>query len=132
LFVRNCHIDMMMQLKIPIDIVPQGRPRFYNGVAVDPPKSRQFKYVLALIVKPLAGTPMSGEVKVKLDIYRHCKSVTSRRYGDIDNLAKAVLDALNGICWQDDSQISELHITKNLADEPRIEIEIEEIKNDYT
>ncbi len=113
-----------MKVVVPLDAVPQGRPRVYQGVAVDPPKSRQFKYVLALIVKPLAGSPFSGEVKVKLDIYRHCKSVTSKRYGDIDNLAKAVLDALNGICWQDDSQISELHVTKNLADEPRIELEV--------
>ncbi len=119
-----------MQLKIPIDIVPQGRPRFYRGIAYDPPKSRQLKKDLALIVKPLAGSPFIGEVKVKLDIYRQAakfkKGVTSKRYGDIDNLAKAILDALNGICWQDDSQISELHVTKNLADEPRIEIEITE------
>ena len=113
-----------MKVVVPLDAVPQGRPRVYHGVAIDPPKSRQFKYALALIVKPLAGTPMSGEVKVKLDIYRHCKSVTSRRYGDIDNLAKAVLDALNGVCWQDDAQVTELHVTKNLADNPRLELEI--------
>lgn len=117
-----------MKVSVPIDIVPQGRPRFYRGIAYDPPKSRQFKYVLALIVKPLAGSPFSGEVKVKLDIYRQRskfkKGVTSKKYGDIDNLAKAVLDALNGICWQDDSQISELHVTKHLADKPRIELEV--------
>jgi len=123
-----------MQLHIPIDIVPQGRPRFYRGIAYDPPKSRQFKKDLALIANSLVSSAFSGEVKVKLDIFRQRskfkKGVTSKRYGDIDNLAKAILDALNGICWYDDSQISELHVTKNLADEPHIEIEIEEIKND--
>ena len=119
-----------MQLHITIDIVPQGRPRFYRGIAYDPPKSRQFKKDLALIANSLVSSAFSGEVKVKLDIYRQKskfkKGVTSKKYGDIDNLAKAVLDALNGICWHDDSQISDLHITKNLADTPRIDIEITE------
>ena len=123
-----------MQLHIPIDIVPQGRPRFYCGIAYDPPKSRQFKKDLTLIANSLVSSAFSGEVKVKLDIFRQRskfkKGVTSKKYGDIDNLAKAVLDALNGICWQDDSQISDLHVTKNLADTPHIEIAIEEIKND--
>ena len=114
-----------MKLVVPLDAVPQGRPRVYHGVAIDPPQSKKFKSDLALIVKSFgAYKEMSGEVKVKLDIYRHCKSVTSRRYGDIDNLAKAVLDALNGVCWQDDSQVAELYVTKNLADAPRLEIEV--------
>lgn len=122
---------MRMQFKIPIDIVPQGRPRFHRGIAYDPPKSRQFKKDLATLIKTLGvGSALNGEVKVKIDIFRQAakfkKGVTSKRYGDIDNLAKSILDALNGICWKDDSQISELHVTKNLADTPHIEISIEE------
>jgi len=34
---------------------------------------------------------------------------------DIDNLSKGVLDGLNGICWQDDRQIVDLHLHKRLA-----------------
>lgn len=33
---------------------------------------------------------------------------------DLDNLSKAVLDALNGILWKDDNQITKLIITKRL------------------
>lgn len=31
---------------------------------------------------------------------------------DADNIAKAVLDALNGIAYEDDAQVVELHVTK--------------------
>ena len=31
---------------------------------------------------------------------------------DLDNLTKAVLDALNGICWADDSQVCQIRASK--------------------
>lgn len=34
---------------------------------------------------------------------------------DADNLAKAVLDALNGTAWRDDAQVSRLHVVKRVA-----------------
>lgn len=36
---------------------------------------------------------------------------------DAENLAKAVLDALTGICWKDDSQVVDLHVRKAWTDE---------------
>lgn len=35
-----------------------------------------------------------------------------KRKRDLDNLAKAVSDALNGIIWDDDCQIHDLHLVK--------------------
>lgn len=34
---------------------------------------------------------------------------------DVDNLAKAVMDALNGLAWADDRQIVDLNVTKEWA-----------------
>lgn len=123
-----------MKIVVPIDVVPQGRPRFYNGVAIDPSKSRQFKKDFAQLVKLLRPNAAlyTGELKVELHIYRQAskfkKGVTSKRYGDIDNLVKGIFDALTGVLWQDDKQISSLLVTKNLADTPRVELSIEEVK----
>jgi crossover junction endodeoxyribonuclease RusA len=45
------------------------------------------------------------------------------RRRDIDNTAKAVLDACNGVAWEDDSQISELTVRREIDRErPRVEV----------
>ena len=49
---------------------------------------------------------------------------------DIDNVVKAVLDALNGIAYQDDAQVSVLHAAKRWRDcdeerEPGVDVQIE-------
>jgi Holliday junction resolvase RusA-like endonuclease len=46
---------------------------------------------------------------------------------DADNLAKAVLDALNGIAYYDDSQVCELSVSKLYSDNPRVIVSISEI-----
>ena len=45
---------------------------------------------------------------------------------DCDNVGKAILDALNGIAYDDDSQIVSLNIDKFRSVDPRAEIEISE------
>lgn len=51
---------------------------------------------------------------------------TSRN--DVDNLAKFVFDALNGIYWKDDSFISKCTIVKEYSERPRTEITVNKIK----
>lgn len=43
---------------------------------------------------------------------------TNRRTGDVDNLAKSVLDALNGVAYTDDSQIVSLTAEKWYVTQP--------------
>lgn len=125
-----------MKLTIDIDAVPQGRPRFTRtGFAYDPPQSRQFKVAFGqLVLSQLQGTsPMCGALKVTIRIFRAAdkfkKGATSKRYGDIDNILKGILDALTATkaVWLDDKQIVELHVYKGLAATPKVELEIEEV-----
>ena len=53
---------------------------------------------------------LQGDLSVYLDFY-----LPDRRRKDLDNLAKGVLDACNGLVWQDDQQIVELHLTKSFS-----------------
>lgn len=48
---------------------------------------------------------------------------------DCDNIAKICLDALNGVAYYDDSQITELNIVKRYAIEPKVVIELETKEN---
>lgn len=51
---------------------------------------------------------LTGELRVELEFHR-----ASSRRADLDNLAKLVLDAGNGVLWRDDSQIVELELVKH-------------------
>lgn len=46
---------------------------------------------------------------------------------DCDNLAKSILDALNGLAYKDDKQITYLSIEKLYGEENKIEVDLEEI-----
>ena len=51
---------------------------------------------------------------------------------DLDNIVKAVADALNEIAYHDDSSICELHAAKYYSDQPRVEVKLWEISNEET
>jgi Holliday junction resolvase RusA-like endonuclease len=76
------------------------------------------------------ATPLDGPLAVALIFYLpRPKTVKRPRPSvrpDIDNYAKAVMDALNGVMWKDDGQIVKLHCEKRYG-EPRVEIEIQEV-----
>lgn len=46
---------------------------------------------------------------------------------DADNLAKIILDALNGVAYEDDKQISKLTVTKVYGKDPRVEVTLREL-----
>ena len=45
---------------------------------------------------------------------------------DIDNMQKAVLDALNGLAWDDDSQIVKVTAEKEYAVNPYVHLYVHE------
>ena len=73
----------------------------------------------------LGRNPLTGKIKITIDLYKNCK-VDCRRYGDVDNHQKAIFDALNKICFADDSQIVKVVCNKHKDKKQRIEIMIEE------
>jgi len=59
--------------------------------------------------------------------YLGLKPALPTKKPDLDNLTKTVLDALNGLAYEDDSQIVELILRKEYGIIPLIEITIEEV-----
>ena len=47
---------------------------------------------------------------------------------DTDNIAKIILDSLNGIAYHDDAQIVRLTVQKSYSREPRVLVEISEVE----
>lgn len=75
---------------------------------------------------PFPKTKFMGFNGKKGDIAKELMATESHcQKPDLDNLVKTYLDALNGVAWKDDSQISELNIKKTWSFTPNVIIEID-------
>lgn len=63
----------------------------------------------------------TSKIKTKL---MEEKEIRPTKKPDVDNIAKIVLDALNGIAYKDDTQVVNLIVRKYYSNRPRIEINI--------
>jgi len=81
--------------------------------------------VLRMVIDAYLSIPGSKSKKMK----EKMKAGEVRPIGkrDVDNIAKAVADAGNGLIYDDDTQIVEMTVRKFYSDEPRVEIYISEI-----
>jgi Holliday junction resolvase RusA-like endonuclease len=137
----------MYRLIVYGEPVGQGRPRFARHgrfiQTYDPAKSKSYKeYVKLCASQNKPETPLEGPVSIHLDIYRPIPKSTSKKdraqiaagnlrpakKPDIDNVYKAVTDALSGIWYHDDLQIVEMAAKKYYSEQPRVEISMETIE----
>ena len=121
----------MIKFTAPIEPVPFKRPRFNRktGATFNDKRYSEFKDALGWFAKIEMDSrglaPLTGEVKLNVDIYRK-RNPLSKNFGDGDNHLKAVMDALTGICYVDDAQVSVGRFNK-FRGTPHIDIEMEEI-----
>lgn len=116
----------MVKIEIQGDAIPAARPRFSGKRCYQPSRNVEYRQkVQAAARLAMDGAePMDGELFADVKIYRKYKR-TARIAGDVDNHLKAVLDALNGIVFFDDSQIVRCVVEKFTDKEkPRAVIEI--------
>jgi len=138
---------MTFSLTFHVDInpVPKGRPRFskVGGFmrSYTPKKTSDYETEVrtqaqAVMTREPLETPLAVYLYFRLPIPRShskkrqeaCLTGSERpiKKPDIDNLAKSVLDGLNGVVWHDDSQIVSLPLTKVYARIPGIDLLIRE------
>lgn len=68
--------------------------------------------------------PKSISKKKRLELIEEVIDYTKKP--DIDNISKIILDALNGIAYKDDNQISKLEVIKRYSYENKIIVKLEE------
>ena len=99
--------------------------RVCNGRVVVSESAKTYKAGVWMVAQHAGMRPFTGPVAVRVHVYR------ARKVGDLDNFAKVTLDALQGIAYQDDAQIVELHSWRHDdKDNPRVEVEVMEVRND--
>ena len=116
-----------IRIVVQVEPVPLARARFSGRHCYQPKRNREYRAVVQQAARSAMGgrKPLSGEVSAVIKLYRRFKP-TARNYGDCDNHAKAILDGLNQIAFEDDRQVVRCLVEK-FTDKgnPRAEIELE-------
>lgn len=90
-----------------------------GGARVLSAEARRYKAQVGMQCAALGLRPCAGNVALTVRVYRPAKR------GDLDNVFKAVLDALIGHAYEDDGQVTEIHAFRHDdRNAPRIEVEV--------
>ena len=136
---------MKVIFEIPGKPGSKARPRIskYTKQAYTPTKTLNYenlvKYIF--ITEYRDFKPFEGSVKAKITAIFEVPKRTSKKkraelltwnYGyphkpDTDNIAKIVLDSLNGLAFKDDAQITRLEVIKAYGEQAKVIVELEEI-----
>lgn len=118
--------------------VAQGRPKFFrrgNFVGVyDPGKSKSWKEAVKWQIIEQSPIVLDGPLDLNLKFFLPRPKTLPKRIlhhtkkPDVDNLAKAIKDAMKGICYKDDSQVCRLSVSKVYGTQTGVEIILREIQ----
>lgn len=133
-----------IRFTIPGNPVPKARPRFANGHAFTPEKTRSYEEMVRLFaMKAMRGKKMfTGAVSLSVTAFFPIpqsftkavreKAITGRfrhkKKPDWDNVGKIVSDALNGVVYADDAVVSDGAVKKRYSDFPRVEVYVESLE----
>lgn len=91
--------------------IPKGRPRFVRGIAVTPKRTRDYESLVRDVsTLRCGGWRKDGLYRVTITLV----TVGGGRF-DIDNAAKGILDGMQGAAYDNDVQVSELVVRRQLA-----------------
>jgi Holliday junction resolvase RusA-like endonuclease len=126
---------------IPGQPIGKGRPRFARGRAYTPPITHRAQVKVAAIasgamieakLEPFTA-PVSVIIVARYRIppsWTKAKRVEAETHAivpgkpDLDNVIKLVLDACNGVCFEDDAQVAWIEAIKTFSDEPGIMVKL--------
>ena len=98
------------------------------AVYMEAAKGRKFEKGRPLDIRIIAYYPIpkSASKKKQREMLEHRLRPTVKP--DLDNVAKLVYDALNGVAWYDDNAIVDTQVRKFYSDTPRVEVFIRAVE----
>ena len=133
---------MKVSFTIPGTPIAKGRPKFASRgkyvQAYTPEKTLNYEN---LVKVSYPGGKLSGAIEATIYLFFPIPKSTSKKKAedmrnlrtlhtkkpDADNCIKAILDALNNIAYDDDSQIAMVRAYKFYSDEPKADVVLAEI-----
>jgi Holliday junction resolvase RusA-like endonuclease len=111
--------------RIDGEAVPKGRPRVSRTGTYTPARTVAYRdevQAAYLAVARRYNRDDQGRYAVTIQVV-----TASRRRSDLDNIAKAILDALNGVAFGDDSQVDRLVVTRHFGETPLTRVLVEKV-----
>ena len=110
---------MTIEFCVPGRPVPMARPRVTAHGTYTPKECREYKKLVSIMAAQtmkdsmkFENEPLECRVKFVFFLPKSRKNPWATSRPDLDNLYKAVTDAMNGIVYRDDSQIVRAIIEK--------------------
>jgi crossover junction endodeoxyribonuclease RusA len=122
-----CNLDV--SFTVPGPVVPWQRAASVGARRFTPAKQRQYQQLVrmhALAARPRGPWLPSKSSRYRVDVEAY---LPDERRRDLDNVAKTILDALNGVLYLDDSQVTVLMVATHVDRErPRVEVRVVELE----
>ena len=130
---------------VPGKAVGKQRPRFsrtFTGVRTyTPRKTQEYENLVRISYRAVSKQKLEGTIGATICGYFEPPKATSKKQRqkmlsgevgytkkiDADNLAKSILDALNGVAYDDDAQVCLLLVYKAYAETARVEMQLKEL-----
>lgn len=94
---------MTYSITVHGDPVAKGRPRLAgNGHVYTPARTKQYEELIGWAWLHTHYPKLTGRVWVEIEVGE------AKHPADLDNYVKVALDALNGLAWDDDRQVTSL------------------------
>ena len=139
---------MIYRFEVPGLPIAKSRPRFNRktGRTWTPPKTVNYESLVSLAYKEVYPDVIPAGEPIRLTVIAYFpppKTTSKKRLAlmlanlihhtkrpDVDNVLKAVQDGLNKVAFMDDSQIWSLCAEKRYSEYPRVEVVIEETRDE--
>jgi Holliday junction resolvase RusA-like endonuclease len=125
----------MISFIIPGKPQPKQRPRVTSHGTYTPQATVDYERLVGWQCRSVyKGKPLTQAVKMTVRVFFKLPKRTVKEKGDwhtqrpdTTNVIKAIEDGLNGIAYEDDSQIVRIEATKQWASDDYVIVEIEEV-----
>jgi Holliday junction resolvase RusA-like endonuclease len=106
-------VQVILHMTVLTRALPKERPRVASGRAYTAKRTRDYETQLAWSARAAYGHPAPVTCPVHVTI--RLVYASRRALPDLDNAAKAILDALNGVVYADDRQVDSLAVSRQIV-----------------
>ncbi len=135
---------MKYEFEVIGEVVGKERPRvnMYTGSVYTPNRTKVYELLIQQYfkIKYPNYQILNGRLSIEIIAYLKIPKSTSKiktqemlenkisptKKPDVDNIAKSILDAMNGFVFKDDNQVSKISVEKRFALEEKVVIRVEE------